>query len=108
METMLEIVRIEQIVCEAEEGVAYIVRIPEDGAKIASRFIKRDDREVFFNMCLNTKNNVIAVHCCHVGSLNASLVHPREVFKLVILNKRSEERRVGKECRLRRSGYYNK
>ncbi|KOS62234.1 DNA repair protein RadC [Lysinibacillus sp. FJAT-14222] len=40
-------------------------------------------------MCLNTKNNVIAVHRCHVGSLNASLVHPREVFKSAILNNAS-------------------
>ena len=45
-----------------------------------------DDREVFFVMCLNTRNNVVAVHRCHVGSLNASLVHPREVFKSAILN----------------------
>ena len=37
-------------------------------------------------MCLNTKNNVIVVHRCHVGSLNASLVHPRDVFKSAILN----------------------
>lgn len=86
METILEVVRIEQIIREAEEGVDYIIRSPEDGAKIASRFIGRDDREVFFVMCLNTKNNVIAVHRCHVGSLNASLVHPREVFKSAILN----------------------
>src|SRR5699024_9362829 len=64
-------------------------RSPEDGAKIASRFIGRDDREVFFVMCLNTKNNVIAVHRCHVGSLNSSLVHPREVFKSAILNNAS-------------------
>ena len=27
-----------------------------------------------------------AVHRCHVGSLNASVVHPREVFKSCILN----------------------
>src|SRR5690625_6412061 len=86
METILEIVRIEQVVCEAEEGVDYIVRSPEDGAKIACRFIGRDDREVFFVMCLNTKNNVVAVHRCHIGSLNGSLVHPREVFKSAILN----------------------
>lgn len=86
METILEIVCIEQIICEAEKGVNYTIKGPKDGAEIASRFIGRDDREVFFVMCLNTKNNVIAVHRCHVGSLNASLVHPREVFKSAILN----------------------
>ena len=36
--------------------------------------------------CLNTRNNVVAVHRCHVGSLNSSIVHPREVFKSAILN----------------------
>lgn len=41
---------------------------------------------VFFVMYLNTKNNVVAVHRCHVGSLNSSIVHPREVFKSAILN----------------------
>ena len=86
METILEVVRIEQIIREADEGVNYIIRSPEDGAKIASRFIGRDDREVFFVMCLNTKNNVVAVHRCHVGSLNSAIIHPREVFKSAILN----------------------
>lgn len=86
METILEIVRIEQIICEAEEGVNYMIKGPKDGADIASRFIGRDDREVFFVMCLNTKNHVVAVHRCHIGSLNASIVHPREVFKSAILN----------------------
>jgi DNA repair protein RadC len=41
---------------------------------------------VFFVMCLNTKNRVVAVHRCHVGGLNASIVMPREVFKSAILN----------------------
>jgi len=39
-----------------------------------------------FCYVFDTKNNAIAVHRCHVGSLNSSLVHPREVFKSVILN----------------------
>ncbi|KMP84182.1 DNA repair protein RadC [Bacillus cereus] len=37
-------------------------------------------------MCLNTQNEVVAVHRCHVGSLNSSVVHPRDVFKSAILN----------------------
>ncbi|HLR91507.1 MAG TPA: DNA repair protein RadC [Atopostipes sp.] len=86
MKTILEVIRIEQIVREAEEGVGYVIKGPQDGAKIASRFIGNDDREVFFVMCLNTKNHVVAVHRCHVGSLNASIVHPREVFKSAIPN----------------------
>jgi DNA repair protein RadC len=40
--------------------------------------------KVFLVLCLNTKNEV--VHRCHVGALNSSIVHPREVMKAAILN----------------------
>lgn len=85
MEKIYEIVRIKQITTEAEIEND-IIRSPEDGATIARHFIGEDDREVFLVMCLNTKNRVVAVHRAHVGSLNASIVHPRDVFKCAILN----------------------
>ncbi|MFJ7931625.1 RadC family protein [Peribacillus sp. NPDC096448] len=37
-------------------------------------------------MMLNTKNHVVGLHRAHVGSLNASVVHPRDVLKCAILN----------------------
>lgn len=86
METIYEVVRIKQVIKEVEADEKYIIRSPEDAAKVATLFIGDDDREVFFVMCLNTKNQVVAVHRCHVGTLNASLVNPREVFKSAILN----------------------
>src|SRR5699024_6145055 len=67
----------------------YIIRSQVAGAQTASRFLGRDERGVFFVMSLNTKNNVIAVHRCHVGALNSSLVHPREVFNSAILTNAS-------------------
>jgi DNA repair protein RadC len=86
MEKVYEIQRIKQVIQEVEGGEQYIVRSPEDGAKVAATFIGDEDREVFFVMCLNTKNRIVAVHRCHVGGLNASIVMPREVFKSAILN----------------------
>lgn len=86
MEKVYEILRIKQVIQEVEGEESYIVRSPQDGANVASKFIGDEDREVFFVMCLNTKNRVVAVHRCHVGSLNASIVSPREVFKSAILN----------------------
>ena len=71
---------------ESLDSCRYLRHLTIINTKIASRFIGNDDREVFFVMCLNTKNHVVAVHRCHVGSLNASIVHPREVFKSAILN----------------------
>jgi DNA repair protein RadC len=46
MEKVYEIQRIKQVIQEVEGGEQYIVRSPEDGAKIASKFIGDDDREV--------------------------------------------------------------
>jgi DNA repair protein RadC len=86
MEKVYEIQCIKQVIQEVEGGEQYIVRSPEDGAKIASQFIGDDDPEVFFVMSLNTKNRVVAVHRCLVGSLNSCIVTPREVFKSAILN----------------------
>ena len=86
MKTVYEIVRIKQVIKEVEANEKFTVRSPEDAAKVAAEFIGDEDREVFFVMCLNTKNHVVAVHRCHVGGLNASLVVPREVFKSEILN----------------------
>ena len=43
------------------------------------------DREAFVVLLLDLKNRVTGVHVVSVGSLAASLVHPREVFKTAIL-----------------------
>jgi DNA repair protein RadC len=86
MKTIYEVVRIKQVIKEVEASEKFIIRSPQDAADVAAQFIGDDDREVFFVMCLNTKNQVVAVHRCHVGGLNASIVMPREVFKSAILN----------------------
>ena len=64
----------------------YKVRSPQDCGMLAVDLIGSEDREVLLVLCLNTKNDVVAIHRCHVGSLNSSIVHPREVFKSAILN----------------------
>lgn len=37
-------------------------------------------------MALDVKNQPTAMNICHIGSLNASIVHPREVLKTAILS----------------------
>lgn len=43
------------------------------------------DREHFVVIPLTAKNEVIGLHTVSIGSLSASVVHPREVFKVAIL-----------------------
>ena len=50
--------------------------------------IGKEEKEHFSILCLDTRNNLI-VDDVSVGTLNASLVHPREVFKKAILNNSS-------------------
>ena len=59
---------------------------PEDGYRLFKEFLGDADREQFVVMCLDTKNQPTTINLCHIGSLNASLVHPREVMKTGILS----------------------
>lgn len=61
------------------------IRTPEDAANLFRQFIGDCDRESFCILCLNTKNEPTALHQVSTGTLNASLVHPREAYKLAIL-----------------------
>lgn len=45
----------------------------------------RADREEFLTVMLDGKNRALGFHVVSVGTLTASLVHPREVFKAAIL-----------------------
>jgi DNA repair protein RadC len=48
-------------------------------------FFDELDREVFGLVLLDGKNEPLGFHVVSVGTLNASLVHPREVLKPLIL-----------------------
>lgn len=59
----------------------YVIRSPEDGAKYLMNDMRFLTQEHFVCLYLNTKNQVIHKQTIFIGSLNASIVHPREVFK---------------------------
>ncbi len=44
------------------------------------------DRECFWVLHLNAKNEIIEKELVSMGTVSSSLVHPREVFKKAILN----------------------
>lgn len=61
-----------------------MVKCPGDVADIVMEEMRNLDREHFRVVHLNTKHHVIDIETISVGSLNSSLVHPREVFKNAI------------------------
>lgn len=59
----------------------YVIRSPEDGAKYVMNDMRFLTQEHFVTLYLNTKNQVMNKKTVFIGSLNASIVHPREVYK---------------------------
>jgi DNA repair protein RadC len=57
-----------------------VVREPADAAKLLND-MRLLDREHFRVILLNTKNMVLGIEPVSIGSLNTSVVHPRECFK---------------------------
>ena len=57
---------------------------PADVARLLMPVLRDADREHFVAVLLTTKNQVIDVVTVSVGSLSASIVHPREVLKPAI------------------------
>ena len=58
---------------------------PDEVAKVFAEHLQHADREHFVVMLLCTQNRLIGVNTVSVGTLNAALVSPREVFKAAIL-----------------------
>jgi len=50
------------------------------------KFMSKSSKEIFIALALTTRNHVIKKEVISVGTLNASLFHPREVFQFAILN----------------------
>lgn len=59
----------------------YSIRSPEDCATYMMEEMRFLQQEHFVCLYLNTKNQVIHRQTIFIGSLNSSIVHPREVLK---------------------------
>ena len=59
---------------------------PEDIAEIFIPILRDEVKENFIVVCLNSANKIIKHEVISVGSLNSSIVHPREVFKVALEN----------------------
>lgn len=62
------------------------VRRPQDSYELFREYLGDVDREHFVVACLDIKNQPTNISTVHIGSLNASIVHPREVMKTAILS----------------------
>ena len=59
---------------------------PRDAAVLAGAMLADAHVEKVLALHLNTKHGLIGVHVVSVGTLDGSLVHPRDVFKAAVLS----------------------
>ena len=65
------------------------VKSPSDVLRAVADELKLYDREVFAILNLKTNGQIINLNICGVGTLDSSLVSPREIFKSSILSNAS-------------------
>lgn len=61
------------------------VRGPDDVVQLVGRKLRSEPREHFLVLLLNARHEVMRKETVSIGSLNASIVHPREVFRPALL-----------------------
>lgn len=60
------------------------VKSPEDIYNIMLPILRHEDQENVFLLCLNSANKIISKKLLFKGTINESIVHPREIFKEAI------------------------
>lgn len=68
-------------------NLSYAITTPEDAAVIGREFMRihEESEEYMYMICLNTKNRVLGVFEISHGSVNTSILTPREVFQKALL-----------------------
>ncbi len=64
----------------------YVIKNPQSVVKAIRASIKDKAKEHFKLILLDTRNKIIGISTISIGTLNAGLVHPREIFKEAIIH----------------------
>lgn len=72
-------------ILQIRETLGDTIRSPDIIVDIMAEEAKAD-RECFWVIHLNTANRIIEKELVSMGTLNGSMVHPREVFKKAVIN----------------------
>ncbi len=85
MNTSIDIVGI-RLIKEREILSEHCIKTPKDAVEILANELKYLDREMMMSINLNNKNEIINAHIVSVGTINASLIDPKNIFKAALLS----------------------
>ena len=84
-ETKLNVVRV-KLIDDTPLFGNELIQSADDAIFLMQKELRNCDRETFCALHLNAKGKPLSMSVVSVGSLNSTLVHPREVFKASILS----------------------
>ena len=82
--TVLAAIELGRRVALLEPAQRLTIKTPDDVAALLLPRFRYESREHFLAVLLSTKNHVLKTAVISIGSLNASIVHPRELFREAI------------------------
>ncbi|MBN2794892.1 MAG: DNA repair protein RadC [Clostridia bacterium] len=71
-------------VSQSEKPILGRIHSPSSVVSFFQKKLKHENKEMFIVVYLNTKHVITSYDVISIGSLNASIVHPREVFNKAI------------------------
>ncbi len=78
---LLAAIELGRRLAQKEIDSRYTIRSPEDAAAFLMPEMSALNQEHFVVLFLNVKNQILHKQTIFIGSLNASIVHPREIFR---------------------------
>lgn len=84
--TIIAALELGRRIASAEPLARESVTSPEDGVALLMPRLRYETKEHFLVVLLNSKNKVLEIEQISEGSLNSSVVHPREVFEPAVLH----------------------
>lgn len=81
---LLAAVELGRRISQKQVDSRFTIRSPKDAASFLMPEMASLEQEHFVALYLNVKNQVIHKQTIFIGSLNSSIVHPREIFKEAI------------------------
>jgi len=78
--------RLETQEIEQSKSKKFILSSPKDVVKLSQSILKDKKKEYFLVFPLDSRNKLMKEEIVSIGSLNANIAHPREIFKQAISN----------------------
>lgn len=78
---VLAAIEISKRIGQQKVNTCPVIRGPQDGADLVMQEMSMLSQEHFHCVFLSTRNRLVHRETIFIGSLNSSVVHPREIFK---------------------------